>query len=98
MAHETFLNTVQTTKAITIIATAKTIRKVLVSSAMELALFAPVQCAHSGYSPRQLILACGARTVSTSIQDATASGGISGRLSITLSTKPKSLAISAVIK
>jgi hypothetical protein len=34
----------------------------------------------------------------TSIHDATASGGISGRLSITLSTKPKSLAISAVIK
>jgi hypothetical protein len=34
----------------------------------------------------------------TSIQDATASGDISGRLSITLSTKPKSLAISAVIK
>jgi hypothetical protein len=32
------------------------------------------------------------------IQDTTASGGISGRLSITLSTKPKSLAISAVIK
>ena len=64
MAHETFLNTVQTTKAITIIATAKTIRKVLVSSAMELALFAPVQCAYSGYSPRQFILAFGARTVS----------------------------------
>jgi hypothetical protein len=33
-----------------------------------------------------------------SIQDTTASGGISGRLSITLSTKPKSLAISDVIK
>ena len=63
MAHETFLNTVQTTKAITIIATAKTIRKVLGSSAMGLALFAPVQCAYSGYSPRQLILACVARTV-----------------------------------
>ena len=37
-------------------------------------------------------------TIGTSTQDATASGGISGRLSITLSTKPKSLAISAVIK
>jgi hypothetical protein len=38
------------------------------------------------------------RGFATSIQDATASGDISGRLSITLSTKPKSLAISAVIK
>jgi hypothetical protein len=38
------------------------------------------------------------RGFATSIQDTTASGGISGRLSITLSTKPKSLAISAVIK
>jgi hypothetical protein len=34
MAHETFLNMTQTTKAITIVAAAKTIRKVLVSSAM----------------------------------------------------------------
>jgi hypothetical protein len=33
-----------------------------------------------------------------SVQDTAASGGISGRLSITLSTKPKSLAVSAVIK
>ena len=33
-----------------------------------------------------------------SVQDTAASGGISGRLSITLSIKPKSLAISAVIK
>ena len=39
MAHETFLNTVQTTKAITIITAAKTIRKVLVSSAMGLPFF-----------------------------------------------------------
>ena len=33
-----------------------------------------------------------------SVQDTAASGGISGRRSITLSTKPKSLAISAVRK
>jgi len=33
-----------------------------------------------------------------SVQDTAASGGISRRLSITLSTKPKSLAISAVRK
>ena len=55
MAHETFLNTVQTTKAITIITAAKTIRKVLGSSAMGLPFFlTPGQCAHSGYSPRQI--------------------------------------------
>ena len=39
MAHETFLNTVQITKAITIITAAKTIRKVLGSSAMGLPFF-----------------------------------------------------------
>jgi hypothetical protein len=44
----------QTTKAITIIAAAKTIRKVLVSSAMGPPFSAPVQCAYSGYAPRQL--------------------------------------------
>ena len=46
------------------------------------------------------VVAGAGRTVprAKSIQDTTASGGISGRLSITLSTKPKSLAISAVIK
>ena len=63
IAHEIFLNMAQTTKATAIIAAAKTIRKVLVSSAMGPPFLAPVRCAYSGYPPGQLILACGARTV-----------------------------------
>ena len=46
--HAAFLNMTQTTMPITIIAAAKTIRKVLVSSAMERPFFpGPAQCACS---------------------------------------------------